>query len=344
MPSEGDRKLFLAKVAAVSGLLVCGTGTAITAKTQFEINSLDQDHHCRPFMVPWMETMIMFVGMGSCALLHFGSIVWEKCAKKGGGGPRSPSRGPDGLPSAVLSPGYASSLPVRSPDKRSLGAAAGGGDARAPLLNVAEEMAAEADANAEAGVNWKLILIIAVPTIFDLIATTLAGIGLLWTSVSVYQMLRGALMAFGALFSICFLKKKLKRFHWVGLALNICALGVVGTASVFDPATSHQSGTVVSTAYQILGIGLIVLGQAVQAAQFVVEEKLMADMSAPPLLIVGMEGIWGFLFMPVEILRNTFPDLNALCIVHTATAPDAHSWAAVLSLCNFMTGCRYSRS
>ena len=42
----------------------------------------------------------------------------------------------------------------------------------------------------------------AVPTIFDLIATTLAGIGLLWTSVSVYQMLRGALMMFGALFSV----------------------------------------------------------------------------------------------------------------------------------------------
>ena len=69
-----------------------------------------------------------------------------------------------------------------------------GDDARAPLLNVADGdmKAAEADAG-EGGVDWKLILIIAIPTMFDLIATTLAGIGLLWTSVSVYQMLRGAL-------------------------------------------------------------------------------------------------------------------------------------------------------
>ena len=294
-------KLFMAKVAAVSGLLICGTGTAITAKTQFEVYSLDQNHHCRPFMVPWMETMIMFVGMGSCAVLHFGSLIWDRCKKKGGAA-RSPSRGPNGMPSAVLSPGYGSSLPVRSPDAK-------GGAAQPLLDNVADNDAAEGGGGEEAaagGVDWKLILVIAVPTIFDLIATTLAGIGLLWTSVSVYQMLRGALMAFGALFSICFLKKKLKKFHWVGLALNICALAVVGTASVFDPATSHQSGTVVSTGYQILGIGLIVLGQAVQAAQFVVEEKLMADMSAPPLLIVGMEGVWGFLFMvPLLAIVNS---------------------------------------
>ena len=129
-------------------------------------------------------------------------------------------------------------------------------------------------------------------------------------------------MAFGALFSICFLKKKLKKFHWVGLALNICALAVVGTASVFDPATSHQSGTVVSTGYQILGIGLIVLGQAVQAAQFVVEEKLMADMSAPPLLIVGMEGVWGFLLMiPLLAIvdRTHAPALKPQCVVQTTT-------------------------
>ena len=44
---------FAAKVAAVSGLLICGTGTALTAKIQYELESFDSLHRCRPFMIPW---------------------------------------------------------------------------------------------------------------------------------------------------------------------------------------------------------------------------------------------------------------------------------------------------
>lgn len=46
-----------------------------------------------------------------------------------------------------------------------------------------------------------------------------------------------------------------------------------------------------------VGIVLILLSSLVQASQYVFEEKLMVDDSAEPLLIVGMEGLWGLIIM-----------------------------------------------
>jgi hypothetical protein len=41
-----------------------------------------------------------------------------------------------------------------------------------------------------------------------------------------------------------------------------------------------------------MGILLILLGSVVQASQYVFEEKLMNQDCTPPLVIVGMEGVW----------------------------------------------------
>ena len=46
-------------------------------------------------------------------------------------------------------------------------------------------------------------LLLAIPTVFDLIATVLMNIGLLSVTASVYQMMRGAEMLFAALFAVC---------------------------------------------------------------------------------------------------------------------------------------------
>lgn len=44
----------------------------------------------------------------------------------------------------------------------------------------------------------------------------------------------------------------------------------------------------------LLGVLLVMLGAFVQAMQFVFEEKVMSmDDAAPPLLLIGMEGVWG---------------------------------------------------
>eukprot|EP00744_Colponema_vietnamica_P008216 GILI01011743.1.p1 GENE.GILI01011743.1~~GILI01011743.1.p1 ORF type:complete len:445 (+),score=121.81 GILI01011743.1:111-1445(+) len=134
------------------------------------------------------------------------------------------------------------------------------------------------------------------PSLFDLIASTLAQIGLLFTTVSVYQMLKGALLIFSALLSVVYLKRRLYRHNWIGLFLCTLALAMVGAASLY----SNQGAADISL--ELFGIGLIVAGQLVQALQFVVEEALLRDAAAPPLLIVGMEGVWGVLAMVLFFL------------------------------------------
>jgi len=127
---------------------------------------------------------------------------------------------------------------------------------------------------------------------------------------SVYQMLRGSLMIFSAMLSIFCLGKKLRVYHWYGIILCVIAVGMVGTASIEDAQGSANT----NVSLQIFGIVLIILGQFVQAMQIVTEEKMLKNFKAPPLVIVGMEGIWGVLWMVVFLLILYFtPSLGEDC-------------------------------
>jgi drug/metabolite transporter (DMT)-like permease len=66
--------------------------------------------------------------------------------------------------------------------------------------------------------DLKKTLLLAIPTIFDLIATVLMNIGLLSVTASVYQMMRGAEMLFAAIFAVLFLKRNLNKYHYGGIA------------------------------------------------------------------------------------------------------------------------------
>lgn len=141
----------------------------------------------------------------------------------------------------------------------------------------------------------KEVLLLTIPTFFDLIATILMNIGLLSVTASVYQMMRGAEMLFAALFAVVFLKRTLNKYHFVGIGCCITGIGMVGAASILsgEGSASHAVPT-----YQIaMGMGLIVASQAVQAAQVTFEDFFMADMAVPPLKIVGYEGLFGALAM-----------------------------------------------
>jgi len=62
-------------------------------------------------------------------------------------------------------------------------------------------------------VYWMVIL----PAIFDLIGTALAKVGLMYTSVSVYQLIRSSVIVFCAIFNIFLLKKTIRAYMWLGI-------------------------------------------------------------------------------------------------------------------------------
>ncbi|CAL1536291.1 unnamed protein product [Lymnaea stagnalis] len=144
---------------------------------------------------------------------------------------------------------------------------------------------------------WQWILII--PTICDLLGTSLAGIGLIYVDASVWQMLRGAIIIFAGILSKVFLKRKLKPIHWLGMSVVMVGLILVGCSSVFKNKNSEDSKA-------ILGIVLILAGQLVSACQMIIEELFLKKRNFPPLQVVGMEGMFGFLLMTFIILPSMY--------------------------------------
>ena len=115
---------------------------------------------------------------------------------------------------------------------------------------------------------------------------------MLYIGVSIYQMLRGGAIIFVALLKHYMLKDKLKKFMWIGVFLNVVSITLVGATAIFSPSTEEEGGN----DNPALGVTLVLAGAFVQSLQYAFEEKVMSmEVSAPPLLLVGMEGFWGTL-------------------------------------------------
>ncbi|KAK7481163.1 hypothetical protein BaRGS_00027596 [Batillaria attramentaria] len=140
--------------------------------------------------------------------------------------------------------------------------------------------------------QWVFLL----PTVCDLIGTSLAGIGLLYVDASVWQMLRGSIIIFAGILSKIFLKRKLYPVHWLGMLMTMAGLVLVGCSSIFRARQNTSSS------HTILGIALILGSQLVSASQMVIEEIFLKKRNYHPLQVVGMEGTFGFLLMTFVVL------------------------------------------
>lgn len=191
---------------------------------------------------------------------------------------------------------------------------------RAPLLH---EDAAESADQQNQGIPW----IINYPSLFDLFATACGTTGLLYTTVSVYQMLRGAQLVFTALLSIIFLNRRLTRLNYAGISLCMFGIVFVGLANVWgeDGAKSKKD--------TFFGIMVILAGQVLQASQVVLEEHLLQNLSMSSVRVVAWEGVFG----SAHCLLWVFPIIFMLPGMdggHLEDPYDAfymlfHSWAIV---------------
>jgi len=68
----------------------------------------------------------------------------------------------------------------------------------------------------------------------------------------------------------------------------------VGIANVMG---TQPKSAQVDPELRLFGMAMIVLGMFLQGGQIVVEEFLMKGVSVPPLMVVGMEGVWGVVIM-----------------------------------------------
>ncbi len=97
--------------------------------------------------------------------------------------------------------------------------------------------------------------ILIIPTFCDILGTSFGGIGLLWISASVWQMMRGTIILFSGFFTRFLLKRKLEAHRWVGMSIVAAGLAVVGLSSYFEETSQKND-----IKYLFLGLGFVVLG------------------------------------------------------------------------------------
>ena len=165
-------------------------------------------------------------------------------------------------------------------------------------------------------VGWR-VLLLGLPACCDITGTTLMNVGLLFVAASIYQMTRGALILFVGVFSVIFLRRKIILYQWLALIIVVLGVALVGLAGAIAPnpqekpalpsniensllllrtVSQEVKATVQSPAAlrTVAGVLMIAGAQIFTATQFVLEEWIMENYSLEALILVGWEGIFGF--------------------------------------------------
>ncbi|CEP22532.1 unnamed protein product [Cyberlindnera jadinii] len=139
------------------------------------------------------------------------------------------------------------------------------------------------------------VFVLAIPALCDLCGTTLMNLGLMYTPVSIYQMTRGALILFVALFSVVFLRRSINRVEWLSLVVVVAGIVIVGLSGKQNAGSESVDSAVSKEASSklVVGITLVLLAQVLVATQFVVEEHIVGRWTVEPLTLVGYEGSFG---------------------------------------------------
>lgn len=228
------------------------------------------------FNQPVLQTAQMFVGEMGCWLVVGLMSLWQRFVAK------SSSRG-----------GYEA---VSSNDREVDDDA---GEASTSLMD--DHDGSPKKPTDQPALRGRLLLLLALPAICDICGTTLMNVGLMLVAASIYQMTRGALVLFVGLFSVVFLRRRLRLFQWLSLVGVVLGVAVVGLAGVIyhekDAVKSHamvKAALDSSALLSIVGVLLIAGAQIFTATQFVLEEYILERWAIEPIKVVGWEGIFGF--------------------------------------------------
>jgi len=275
----------------VAGMLFFGTCTVVIQKLILSMWGYGKDGDYHQFKKPWFQTEAMFIGMFGCLAVY--EVM--RCVQKSKAKKAAALAGPDDV---------SETKPLVNSDSTR---------EKKPEIPV-----------------WKQYCLVCLPALCDMCATAMMNIGLLWIAPSVWQMLRGSMVIFSACFSKFFLKRNLHASHWTGVGLVAFSLVVVAFAALNQPPrpkhfasssseessllnvsmSSSSAGEEITTAKVALGCALVVLAQIIQASQIVIEEHLLKNICLHPVLVVGLEGMWGTISCSILLCFTSFIPLE----------------------------------
>jgi drug/metabolite transporter (DMT)-like permease len=144
-------------------------------------------------------------------------------------------------------------------------------------------------------------LLMWLPALCDICGTTLMNICLIITSASVFQMLRGAIVIFVALFSVIFLNRKLQLYQWVSLLSIVLGVSLVGLSGILKSSPPNFTNDT-NDGMAVLGVIMVLVSQIFVATQFVLEEKILSRYSVGPIEVAYLEGFFGIITVSFAIL------------------------------------------
>eukprot|EP00537_Pseudo-nitzschia_pungens_P019383 CAMPEP_0172406526 /NCGR_PEP_ID=MMETSP1061-20121228/71025_1 /TAXON_ID=37318 /ORGANISM="Pseudo-nitzschia pungens, Strain cf. pungens" /LENGTH=442 /DNA_ID=CAMNT_0013142163 /DNA_START=24 /DNA_END=1352 /DNA_ORIENTATION=+ len=259
---EGPKKCGLTELIVFSAALVFGTMCSIMSKNMMALRGEGISGETEVFEKPIFQTFGMFLGMLFALPMHYVVMAFK-----------------------VPFPGYI--FEEESSDDEEKGEDSG-------LLQ-----SRKTEKTTTVTPAW-MYFFLAIPAVFDLGATALCMMGLRYIPVSIYQLLRGSGIIFVAVMKQIFLHDKMHSFQWIGIFWNVISVMLVGSTAILSEEEGNDSSENVASGSDgsaSVGVVLVLLGAFVQALQYVFEEKVMTmDIPAPPLLLIGMEGLWGTIF------------------------------------------------
>jgi len=244
--------------------IATGTTCSIVSKIIYDMQGIGHDGAIHNFNKPLLQTLGMFVAMIFGMPMHWAVIHYN-----------------------ISFPGYG-----RFNNENNISTK----DELTYLFSPRDEEEAEEDeTDSSTTIPAKTYLYLAIPAAFDLIATALCMIGLLYLDVSIYQLLRGSGIIFVAILRQWALKERLYYFQWIGVGYNVLSVLLASMVALLHSSSPSSTS---DTEQAVAGVFFMLAGTLVQAMQFVFEEKVMVQdaVKVPPLLLFGMEGVWGLIF------------------------------------------------
>jgi drug/metabolite transporter (DMT)-like permease len=140
--------------------------------------------------------------------------------------------------------------------------------------------------------------------LFDSVGSSLQIISLLLIPASVNQMLRGGVIIFTCILSKIFLGRKVHSHHLLGVFMCVVGFIFVGISTVLASNSSSASNATVGGT--IAGLIMVIASLLVQSTQFVYEEVLLNKYNVPPQRMVGIEGMYGLVFIFMWMMIFTY--------------------------------------
>lgn len=154
------------------------------------------------------------------------------------------------------------------------------------------------------------------PAMICLMASLTLHFGKSFTNSSTFNTLKGSTMVLTA----CFTRKKLKVHEWIGIAMIFLGFVIVSCADYFSTYEVDEQFNVmftlvnenqISYSEMVIGELLIFFSHLFIAFQYVTEENYMENIKIPSILVVGWEGVFGFIIVSSALLIFAIVPNNA---------------------------------